>query len=145
MGAMSADALLERLHGVRRTGEGRWIARCPAHKDRSPSLSVRELEDGRTLVHCFGGCEVGAVLGAAGVEFNALFPPRPMEHGARRPAADRFPAADVLRAIVDELAVVAIIAGDLEAGRAVSAEDFARLRLARDRIEAARRLSLGER
>lgn len=140
---MGADALLARLDGVRRTGEGRWLARCPAHKDRSPSLSVRELEDGRTLVHCFGGCEVGAVLGAAGVEFNALFPPRPMEYGARRRPPDRFPAADVLRAIVDELAVVAIIAGDLEAGRPVGAEDLARLRAARERIEAAREVALG--
>ncbi|WP_216819082.1 hypothetical protein [Thiohalocapsa sp. ML1] len=38
---MDAELLLGRLDGVIRTGEGRWSARCPAHEDRSPSLSVR--------------------------------------------------------------------------------------------------------
>jgi hypothetical protein len=139
---MGADALLERLQGVRRTGEGRYLARCPSHEDRSPSLSIRELNDGRTLVHCFAGCEVAAVLDAAGVSFDVLFPEKLSENAPRvRPP---FPAADVLRALADELGVVAIIAGDLEHGRTVTAADFARLRLARDRIEAARRLALGE-
>jgi hypothetical protein len=36
---------------------------CPAHDDRSPSLSVREL-NGRTLVHDFGGCEQARVIDA---------------------------------------------------------------------------------
>jgi hypothetical protein len=39
--------LLDRLQGVKRTGPSRWIARCPAHEDRRPSLAVRELDDGR--------------------------------------------------------------------------------------------------
>ena len=44
---MSADVLLSILEGVKRTGPGRWMARCPAHGDKSPSLSIRELDDGR--------------------------------------------------------------------------------------------------
>jgi DNA primase len=47
---MSAEALLAHLDKVRRTGAGRWIARCPAHDDKSPSLAIRELDDGRTLI-----------------------------------------------------------------------------------------------
>ena len=43
---MIAAKLLDRLPGVRKTGPGRWIAPCPAHEDRRPSLSIRELEDG---------------------------------------------------------------------------------------------------
>ncbi|HEU4968383.1 MAG TPA: hypothetical protein VFT73_05505, partial [Sphingomonas sp.] len=40
---------------------GRWTAnggmcRCPAHDDRTPSLSLAPGENGRVLVHCFGGC-----------------------------------------------------------------------------------------
>jgi hypothetical protein len=138
---MGADALLERLQGVRRTGEGRYLARCPSHEDRSPSLSIRELNDGRTLVHCFASCSVEEVLRAVGLDFDALFPPRPAEHGPRLHAP--FPAADVLRALADELMVVAVVIGDVEHGRPVSGEDFARLRLARERIEAARELALG--
>jgi hypothetical protein len=35
---------------------GRYgMARCPAHKDRTPSLSVSE-RDGKVLIHCHAGC-----------------------------------------------------------------------------------------
>ncbi len=47
---MSADRLLSALDGVKRIGVDRWLTRCPAHDDRRPSLSVRELDDGRLLV-----------------------------------------------------------------------------------------------
>jgi hypothetical protein len=40
------------------------LARCPAHKDRSPSLSVREGTGGRILVKCFAGCEQQRVIDA---------------------------------------------------------------------------------
>lgn len=44
---------------------GRWsgtsgTARCPAHDDKSPSLSIAE-RDGKLLVHCHAGCDQGAV------------------------------------------------------------------------------------
>lgn len=68
---MSVDALLSRLDGVKRTGPGRWIARCSAHDDRHASLSVRELDDGRVLVHDFAGCSVEEVLAAVGMTFDA--------------------------------------------------------------------------
>jgi hypothetical protein len=138
---MSAAAIVERLRGTRRTGDGRWIAKCPAHEDRRASLSIRELGDGRVLVHCFTGCQVEAILAAVDLEFEALFPPRSIERAAGvRPAV---PASDVLRAIVDELDVVMVVAGDLAQGRLVSETDFARLRLARERIGAAREVALG--
>jgi hypothetical protein len=69
---MAADRLLDRLHGVRRTGRG-WIARCPAHADRSASLSVCEGDDGRVLAHCFAGCDVTDVLAAVELTLADLF------------------------------------------------------------------------
>jgi hypothetical protein len=41
---------------------GRWhgqygAARCPAHDDRNPSLSIRDGEAGALLLHCFTGCQ----------------------------------------------------------------------------------------
>lgn len=33
-----------------------WMARCPAHNDRTPSLSIRQLPSGKILFHCFAGC-----------------------------------------------------------------------------------------
>lgn len=41
-----------------------WIARCPAHDDSTPSLSIRETRDGKLLVHCHAGCEQTAVIDA---------------------------------------------------------------------------------
>lgn len=69
------DKVLSRLEAVRETN-GAWMARCPAHEDHQPSLSVREGDDGRVLLHCFGGCEqyqVLAALEARGVEKRDLF------------------------------------------------------------------------
>ena len=34
-----------------------WIAKCPAHDDEKPSLSISVKSDGSPLLHCFAGCE----------------------------------------------------------------------------------------
>ena len=48
--------ILDRLSGVKETSTG-WVARCPAHDDHDPSLSIREGADGRVLLKCFTGCD----------------------------------------------------------------------------------------
>lgn len=68
---MTLDDFLVRLNGVKKLQRGS-IARCPAHDDRTPSLSVCE-KDGRILVHCHAGCEPKAILSAMGLEFRHLF------------------------------------------------------------------------
>jgi hypothetical protein len=65
------ERVLERLRGVRRNG-ARWIALCPAHPDRNPSLSVRE-QNNRILVHCFSGCSVDEVCAALHLDISDLF------------------------------------------------------------------------
>jgi hypothetical protein len=132
---MSADILLQHLQKVKRTGQGRWMACCPAHEDRSASLSVRELDDGRILLHCFAGCTVHEVVGAVGLRIDDLFPPRDIEHG--KPERRPFPAADILRAISFETTLVLIAAADLLAGNPFNETDRARLALAASRIQAA--------
>ena len=66
------DLVLSRLRRVRRSGGG-WVACCPAHEDRSPSLSVREGRDGRVLVHCHAGCRPEDVVAATGLTMRDLF------------------------------------------------------------------------
>ena len=66
------DLLLSRLRRVRRSGDG-WVARCPAHEDRSPSLSVREGLGGRVLVYCHAGCRTHDVVAAIGLTMRDLF------------------------------------------------------------------------
>jgi hypothetical protein len=65
-GRLTLAAALERLEGVRRAGEGRWTALCPAHEDNSPSLVVearRERPD-EPHFHCYAGCTWRAVMEA---------------------------------------------------------------------------------
>jgi len=71
----AAAGLLERLKGVKSSGDG-WVALCPSHGDRDPSLSVSIGRDGRTLVKCFAGCSTDGILAAAGLDWQALFPDR---------------------------------------------------------------------
>lgn len=133
---MSVDTLLSRLDKVKQTGQGRYSACCPAHEDRSPSLSVRELDDGRLLLHCFTGCDVHSVLSAVNLSMADLFPDSErMAHA--KPVRHPFPAADVLRAVAFEALVVMMAASSLLSGEPFTAIDRERLELAASRIQAA--------
>ena len=68
---MNALDVLDRLEQVT-GGKGKWMARCPAHQDHSPSLAVNEAED-RVLIHCFAGCETTDVTAAIGLNVADLF------------------------------------------------------------------------
>ena len=76
----SVDRVLDRLERVRRSGEG-WLACCPAHDDREPSLSVAIGDDGRVLLTCFAGCSPEEILAKLGLEWADLF----ADNGARPP------------------------------------------------------------
>lgn len=69
---MNVDAILGRLHGIRRSGSG-WMALCPAHQDRNPSLSIN-LHDGMILLHCHAGCPQQAVFEALKIGPRDLSP-----------------------------------------------------------------------
>ena len=55
------------LDGLKRAGD-QWLAICPTHADRNPSLALRVTEEGKLLVNCFAGCDPKAVLAAIGYE-----------------------------------------------------------------------------
>jgi len=130
---MIADKFLDRLEGVRESAPDRWIAKCPAHDDGSPSLSVSDIGD-KVLIHCHAGCSPYEVLDAVGLEINDLYPPRdPQTHGTGpvRRRAD-YKGAWLLARKAFYLLVIAT--ADLEAGRALSEVDRKAVALARSRI-----------
>ncbi len=126
------EKLIARLEGLRQTGPGRWIARCPAHDDRSPSLSVKELDDGRTLVHCFAGCDPLSVVQAVGLEMTDLFPERLAHH--LKSTGSPIPASDRLELIDHEATTVGLIAGKFIESRALDESEWERLAVAVSRI-----------
>jgi hypothetical protein len=128
---MDVSALLAKLEGVRGRN-GSWSAKCPAHADRSPSLSVKELGDGRILMHCFGGCGTDAVLGALGLEMTDLFPEPLAQHMPIR--RGDFTAMDALKALQFESSLIVICAADVAEGRNLSDTDVHRCAVAVGRI-----------
>ena len=124
---------------MKRTSRG-WLARCPSHPDRTASLSVAEGDDGRVLLHDFGGCEVADVLSSVGLSITDLFPRRlghytsPAERAAAAERARLTRIAAALGALASESTVVQIAAREIGAGRALSPADVARLSVAAERI-----------
>lgn len=130
---MSAEQILSRLEKVRPRGTGQWSARCPAHDDKGPSLSIKELPDGQVLLKCFAGCETPAVVGALGLAMRDLYPP---SGHAVQPHKVRglLPARQALELIDHEANLVAVAALNTAHGVTLSEADRARLVQAATRI-----------
>ena len=95
------DAL--EAHGCQPRGpEYKFAARCPAHEDRLPSLSVCEGVDCRAVLWCHAGCDTAAVIHALELGWADLFPdghrraPR-----ARQPRLVTEPALDSAKRVLD--------------------------------------------
>lgn len=71
---MPAQEILDRLDQVKAVGDKKWLALCPAHKEKTPSLNIQELNDGRILMHCFGCADTQAIMEAIGLGLSDLFP-----------------------------------------------------------------------
>ena len=133
---LNAALLLDRLDRVRQTGPGRWIACCPSHNDKSPSLSIRETDDGRILLHDFAGCDTASVLAALGLSLSDLFPDR-LDHHIKS-THSRVPLRDLVPLLDHESLIVYIAACDLLNKKAIDDESLARLRISVQRIGAIR-------
>jgi hypothetical protein len=133
-----AEHILERLEKVRRVGTDRWSACCPAHEDRSPSLGIRLLSDGRILLNCFAGCPVDQVLAALGLNMPDLYPPVPLNGSQSIRGGEKvWNASGVLRAISLEALIVLDCARQLASGRSLCETDYASLLRAVARLQAA--------
>ena len=133
--------LLNRLEKVKGT-KGRWTACCPAHADRSPSLAITHLDDGRILLKCFAGCSANEIVSAVGMDIGDLFPKENKlgyTHDTQRLKTERRPfyATDLLRIIHFEALITSIAAFDLAEGREISTTDRKRLKTAFERINEA--------
>lgn len=122
------DLILSRLDKVKAAGASKWKACCPAHDDRDPSLSIREADDGKVLLHCWAGCFTADVLAAIGLTVRDLFPEvTGNSHGPVRRGPSK--AAQQLEATVISIAVE-----QLRQGKPLSDEDRERFELAKRRL-----------
>ena len=123
------DRVLGELERVRPAGKG-WIARCPAHEDRSASLSVSESDNGNALVHCFAGCSTRDIVAALGLRMSDLFA-RPLGEPERRQRASKA----IMRQLCTE--GIAVVCAASHVGATLNEADHDRLRTAHSRLRAA--------
>lgn len=133
---MSVDHLLSRLTKVKRSGNDQWMACCPAHDDRNPSLSIKDAGNGKILVNCLAGCSALDVLGAVGMDWNDVMPEKVISN-QERPTRQRVYPSDALRAIQFEARIVIATAFALNKGEKLPQTDLDRLKLSMERINTA--------
>lgn len=139
----NVDILLSRLEGVRRYGDG-WRAKCPACGGKTrDKVSIGIGQNGGILLHCFAGCDVAAVIQAAGLQLADLFPERlapetPADRRRNRLLARQVGWGGALELLEFEARIVLIVAAEMRRGITPSAEDLHRLTIAQERIENAR-------
>lgn len=138
------DVLLARLEHIQKSGKG-WRTACPSCGGRSRKLSVSESDDGRVLLHCFGGCDAATVVGAAGLTLGDLFPERlsadtPEDRKRRQRLARESQWGAALESLALEATVVLLAGKRLQKGVLLDDEDAFRLLQAMKRIDSAREI-----
>lgn len=127
--------LLSRMQKVKTRGRDKWMACCPAHEDKNPSLAIT-LESGKILMKCWSGCDVESILGAIGMDFSDIMPDHPIYHrsSAKKPTLY---ATDALRILKKESMIITMCAIDIKNKKHIAEDDFNRVMLAMERINAA--------
>jgi hypothetical protein len=126
------DQILSKLERVKHNGKGKWLACCPAHVDKSPSLAIKETDDGKILIHCFSGCHVSEIVGAIGLELSDLMPDDPLyKKGSKPPVFNRYEMFDRL---AFEVIILSIAVRQLLNGKTLDANDLLRVAQAESTI-----------
>ncbi|MEW8001048.1 MAG: hypothetical protein AB2777_21160 [Candidatus Thiodiazotropha endolucinida] len=129
------ETVLHHLDKVREMGTpGKWMARCPSHKDKTPSLSI-SLRGESIALYCHAGCSTEDVLDSIGLTFSDLYGKEKANYQAAianrgKKALKHLNPYDV------DVMVLRLAKEDLEGGRALSVEDMARVALAAERVKA---------
>jgi hypothetical protein len=127
------ELILSRLEKVSSNkGGSRYKALCPAHADRSPSLSICEGDDGRVLLHCFSGYSVVAIVSSVNLTMAELFC---VDTGSKRPPlVPGVSRRELTAAIEFEKTILYIAKTDEAKGRCISTNDSQRAQLALQRV-----------
>jgi hypothetical protein len=130
------NALLDRLDGVKQTGAGKWLAKCPAHDDRHASFGIKLLDDGRILLNCFSGCDKESILGAIGLTFSDLFPPKPerFDYARSKSRPPKFSAHEIVKLAAFESTLIVLAIGQLMTTGKISPADLVRVNTAIDTL-----------
>ena len=122
---MDIEVLTSRLDKVKKVKDG-YLARCPAHDDKRPSLVIREVGD-KILVHCFAGCGAAEIMEAIDLSISDLFAD---SKESRNPISYK----DALFSVRREMYIVYMACNDIINGKELGPENLSRIRTARERL-----------
>lgn len=126
---MNVYPILDRLEKVKQVKPDSWLACCPAHDDRSPSLAITDKGD-RALLHCYAGCTFDEIRAALGMQSHEFF----ADGKAPKSAAPGVSIRALNDALVRELVLCWVLAADRSKGKPIPPADLDRERIARQRI-----------
>ena len=129
---MVIDNLLSKFDKVKPTGNGKYLACCPAHPDKSPSLAIKQTDDGKILIHCFSGCQVSDIVAAVGLELSDLMPENPSYQKGTKPP--RFNKYELFDRLAFEVVILSMGIRQLLAKEDLSQDDLSRVILAENTI-----------
>lgn len=132
---MSSQALLSRLNKVRKNGTGQYMAQCPCHADKTASLAIKDMNDGRILINCFAGCDTYSILRAVGLDWQDVLPESNV--GEHKPVKQILYSSEALELIRFESQIVLVAAYDLKKNKPLSGDEIERLELSMQRINKA--------
>lgn len=118
---------LARLDKVKHTGENKWLACCPGHDDKTPSLAVKSVNE-KILIHCFAGCDVSDIVQAVGLELADLMPEKPSYQKGSRPP--RFNKHELFNILAYESAILLVAINQFLDKKTLSDADLLRVKQA---------------
>ena len=127
------ETLLARLESVKKSGSG-YLARCPAHADKSPSLHITQ-EGGKILIHCYAGCCAQDIVAAVGLSMRDLFEDSPLSQAQRRGHAIAARKRRFAILADHELSIVKIAQRRIAAGERLDPQNHARYQQAQARLK----------
>jgi hypothetical protein len=137
------ENILSKVDKPHQRSNGQWSAHCPAHSDKSPSLSIRETDEGAVLIHCFAGCSVQSIVESLGLNQSDLFPPRLLSGKEPKRTPRLITSSQALEILHDEANFVAITAMNIANQKKLTLDDISRCAKSAARIAVIRDEAVG--
>ena len=74
--AQTLNVILTQTRAKPNKGGNGHKGHCPAHQDKSPSLSIAQGNNGGIVIKCHRGCDIDAICAALNIAQADLFPPK---------------------------------------------------------------------
>ena len=120
---MLIQEVLNHFDNVRESGANQYSCRCPAHKDGSNSLGIKQGDGDRILLNCFAGCDVKSILESAGLEWKDIMNEEKLFQAEKL----KFNPYAVLKAIRDEVLIIGLASADIRKGKPLNDKEHDRL------------------